>query len=122
MNLQKFDPYLNISSENLCAYQKSERHLHRYGFNNVFREIFKEKGMLFSTTSFESKIIEAIELTHLSWFVACKFRAKFKSRPSKSHLLFKWFIKAAKNFSRELQFDESNSKTAPSLVACGAYM
>jgi CTP synthase len=81
------------------AYQTSEiseRHRHRYEFNNEYREQFESNGLVFSGTSPDGKLVEVIENPALKWFVACQFHPEFKSRPSKSHPLFYGFMKAAK--------------------------
>lgn len=81
------------------AYQSleiSERHRHRYEFNNDYRTQFEESGLVFSGTSPDGHLVEVIENPALKWFVACQFHPEFKSRPSKSHPLFYGFMKAAK--------------------------
>lgn len=74
----------------------SERHRHRFEFNNKYRDQFEKNGLLFSGTSPDHNLIEVIENPSNTWFVACQFHPEFKSRPSKSHPLFKGFIEAAK--------------------------
>lgn len=74
----------------------SERHRHRFEFNNKYRDQFEKNGLLFSGTSPNHNLIEVIENPSNTWFVACQFHPEFKSRPSKSHPLFKGFIEAAK--------------------------
>ena len=80
------------------AYQSnqiSERHRHRYEFNNKYRDIFEKAGVVFSGVSPDKKLVEVLEIESHKWFVACQFHPEFKSRPSKSHPLFRDFIKAA---------------------------
>ncbi len=82
------------------SYQKeniSERHRHRYEFNNTYKPIFEENGMIFSGTSPMGDLVEVIELKNHPWFIACQFHPEFKSRPYKSHPLFHSFIEASKN-------------------------
>ncbi|MFC1751893.1 CTP synthase [Thermoproteota archaeon] len=76
----------------------AERHRHRYEFNNEFRSLFEEHGMEFSGVSPEETLVEVIELPDKQWFLACQFHPEFKSRPYKSHPLFRDFVKAAKNY------------------------
>jgi len=79
------------------AYQSSlisERHRHRYEFNNQFRKIFEENGMIFSGINPECDLVEIIELRHHPFFVGVQFHPEFKSRPLNPHPLFKAFIKA----------------------------
>ncbi len=73
----------------------SERHRHRYEFNNQYRAAFAEKGMTLSGLSPDSSLVEIVELKDHPWFLGCQFHPEFKSRPMDSHPLFKGFIKAA---------------------------
>ncbi|MBX7149515.1 CTP synthase [bacterium] len=75
--------------------QISERHRHRYEFNNIFRDAFQQAGMVFSGTSPDNKLVEIIELKDHPRFVACQFHPEFKSRPMAPHPLFHHFIEAA---------------------------
>ena len=75
--------------------QISERHRHRFEFNNAFRQQFQAHGMQFSGTSPDGSLVEIVELDHHPWFVAVQFHPEFKSQPTKSHPLFSGFIKAA---------------------------
>lgn len=74
----------------------SERHRHRYEFNNQYKKQFEEKGLLFSGTSPDGQLVEAIELPGHPFFVGTQFHPEYKSRPLKPHPLFLNFIKAAK--------------------------
>jgi len=76
----------------------SERHRHRYEFNNEYREIFKENGFVFSGVSPDKKLVEVIEIKEHPFFIGVQFHPEFKSRPTVSHPLFKGFIKAAKDY------------------------
>lgn len=78
----------------------SERHRHRYEFNNLFREKFKEKGMLFSGICPGKKLVEIIELKDHPWFIGVQFHPEFKSRPGRPHPLFREFVRAAVEFRR----------------------
>jgi CTP synthase len=73
----------------------SERHRHRYEFNNKYREIFMKKGMVFSGLSPDGRLVEIIELKGHPWFVACQFHPEFVSRPLAPHPLFRDFVRAA---------------------------
>ncbi len=73
----------------------SERHRHRYEFNNAYRDAFAQKGMALSGLSPDGTLVEIIELKDHPWFLGCQFHPEFKSRPLESHPLFKGFIKAA---------------------------
>jgi CTP synthase len=73
----------------------SERHRHRYEFNNKYRDAFAEKGMVLSGLSPDASLVEIVELKDHPWFLGCQFHPEFKSRPMEAHPLFKGFIKAA---------------------------
>jgi CTP synthase len=81
-----------------AAYQRediSERHRHRYEFNNAFKEKLIENGMVFSGMSPSGDLVEIIEIKNHPWFLGCQFHPEFKSRPMKPHPLFRAFIRAA---------------------------
>ncbi|MDR1701976.1 MAG: CTP synthase [Sporomusaceae bacterium] len=88
-------------AENTFAYQAYqdeiiyERHRHRHEFNNAYRDIVGEKGMVISGTSPDGRLVEIIELKGHPWFVATQAHPEFKSRPTKAHPLFKDFVGAA---------------------------
>jgi len=73
----------------------SERHRHRYEFNNNYRAEFDAKGMVLSGLSPDSNLVEIVELRGHPWFLGCQFHPEFKSRPMDSHPLFRGFIEAA---------------------------
>ncbi|MFQ5780902.1 MAG: CTP synthase [Nitrospiria bacterium] len=73
----------------------SERHRHRYEFNNLYRDKLEKAGMVFGGLSPDGKLVEMIELPSHPWFVAVQFHPEFKSRPQVPHPLFRAFIKAA---------------------------
>lgn len=73
----------------------SERHRHRYEFNNYYRELFAEKGMVICGTSPDQSLVEAIELPESKFFVGVQFHPEFKSRPTKPHPLFYGLLKAS---------------------------
>ncbi len=77
------------------AKQISERHRHRYEFNNKFRDVLAEKGLKFAGTSPDGSLVEIVELSDHPWFLACQFHPEFKSRPFEPHPLFRDFIRAA---------------------------
>jgi CTP synthase len=75
--------------------QVSERHRHRYEFNNQYRGQFSAHGMVFSGTSPDGKLVEVIELPEHPWFLAVQCHPEFKSKPTQPHPLFKGFVRAA---------------------------
>ncbi|MEW5785610.1 MAG: CTP synthase [Bacillota bacterium] len=72
----------------------SERHRHRYEFNNRYRAQFEERGMVFSGVNEDAGLVEMIELKDHPWFVAVQFHPEFKSRPHRPQPLFRDFIGA----------------------------
>ncbi|HHW45444.1 MAG TPA: CTP synthase [Clostridiales bacterium] len=78
----------------------SERHRHRYEFNNQYRELLEKYGLVLSGTSPDGRLVETIELSDRPFFVGVQYHPEFKSRPNKPHPLFKGFIKAALSHSR----------------------
>jgi CTP synthase len=73
----------------------SERHRHRYEFNNGYAEQLAQNGMVLSGKSPDGNLMEIVELKNHPWFLGCQFHPEFKSRPLDCHPLFKGFIKAA---------------------------
>ncbi len=72
-----------------------ERHRHRYEVSNTFRKRIEESGIVFSGTSPDGRLVEAMENPNCRFFVAVQFHPEFKSRPNRVHPLFDHFIKAA---------------------------
>jgi CTP synthase len=77
----------------------SERHRHRYEFNNEYAELLVNNGLVISGTSPSGDLVEIIELKEHPWFLGCQFHPEFKSRPMNPHPLFREFIRAALNHS-----------------------
>ena len=80
------------------CYQKreiSERHRHRYEFNNDYRQQFIDAGLTLSGQSPDENLIETVELTERDFFVGVQYHPEFKSRPNRPHPLFLGFIDAA---------------------------
>ncbi len=75
----------------------SERHRHRYEFNNEYKTAMEEKGMNFSGTSPDGSLVEIIELKNHPYFIASQFHPELKSRPDKPQPLFVGLLKAAIN-------------------------
>ena len=103
MRLGAYPCHLLKRSLSYKAYKKeeiSERHRHRYEFNNKYKKSFEKQGLVFSGINRENDLVEIIELKNHPWFVACQFHPEFKSKPDKAHPLFKNFITAALEFHR----------------------
>ena len=98
MRLGAYPCVLMPGSRAARAYNKpnvSERHRHRYEFNNFYREQLEQCGLKISGTSPDGKLVEIVELPDRDFFVACQFHPEFKSRPMDAHPLFRDFVAAA---------------------------
>ncbi len=73
----------------------TERHRHRYEFNNDFRELLQNCGLTFGGTSPDGRLVETVELTERPFHIGVQYHPEFKSRPNRPHPLFKGFIGAA---------------------------
>lgn len=80
----------------------SERHRHRYEFNNAYRDILTARGMKISGQSPDGQLVEIIEIEGHPWFLGCQFHPEFQSRPLEPHSLFKAFISASLKEKRSL--------------------
>ncbi len=78
-----------------------ERHRHRYEFNNAYRSILEEQGMIFSGINPDSNLVEIIELKNHPHFIGCQFHPEFKSRPTKAHPLFLSFVKSSMEYAKK---------------------
>ncbi|MBN1573662.1 MAG: CTP synthase [Deltaproteobacteria bacterium] len=98
MRLGAYKCVLTNDSLAFSAYKTStisERHRHRYEFNNEYKDEVKEKGMVISGVNPKRNLVEIIEIPGLKWFLGCQFHPEFKSRPNDPHPLFVSFIEAA---------------------------
>ena len=98
MRLGAYPCLLKKGTKTHRAYKKdniSERHRHRYEFNNKYKNNMKKRGMIFSGVYSKASLVEIVELKDHPWFIACQFHPEFKSKPDKPHPLFRDFIKAA---------------------------
>ncbi|MGA2781760.1 MAG: CTP synthase [Smithella sp.] len=85
----------------------SERHRHRYEFNNDYKKILTDKGLQITGASPDGRLAEIVEIKNHPWFLGCQFHPEFKSRPTKPHPLFGKFIEAA------LKHAKGKSKKSP---------
>ena len=84
----------------------SERHRHRYEFNNDYRESLSAAGLTLSGTSPDGRLVETVEVTSHPYYVGCQFHPEFKSRPNKAHPLFKGLVEAA--LKQKSEFSQNN--------------
>ena len=75
----------------------SERHRHRYEFNNDFRAQLINAGLVVSGTSPDDYIVETVEVPENDFYIGVQFHPDFKSRPNKAHPLFKGLVEASLN-------------------------
>lgn len=109
-----------ITTHDTRAYQaygaedisERHRHRHRYEFNNDFRSLLAEKGLVLSGLSPDGKLVEMVELPDHPWFLAVQFHPEFKSRPNRAHPLFRDFVAAAKDYSGGGARKEMNSSNS----------
>ncbi len=83
------------AAECYAAQDITERHRHRYEFNNVYRQQYAERGMQVVGTSPDGTLVEVVEVPSHPWFVGVQYHPEFKSQPTKAHPLFAGFIGAA---------------------------
>jgi len=77
----------------------SERHRHRYEFNNAYIDRLEAGGLIVSGTSPDGELVEMVEIKDHPWFLGCQFHPEFKSRPMDPHPLFREFIRASLAYS-----------------------
>ncbi len=110
MRLGDYKCVLNKNSRAYLAYGAStivERHRHRYEFNNDYRDVLTQNGLVLSGLSPDEKLVEIIELKDHPFFVASQFHPEFKSRPNHPHPLFRDFIAASLNKKKSLEMLKS---------------
>ncbi|PIZ95320.1 MAG: CTP synthase, partial [Candidatus Magasanikbacteria bacterium CG_4_10_14_0_2_um_filter_33_14] len=98
MRLGAYDCALRYDTKTYEAYKQdviSERHRHRYEFNNDYRDEMDKAGLQVVGVNPESCLVEIVELKDHPFFVGTQFHPEFKSRPMKPHPLFREFVKAA---------------------------
>lgn len=98
MRLGSYPCKLSQGSKAHAAYgsaEISERHRHRFEFNNDYRSKFEAAGVVFSGVSPDGELVEMMEVKGHPWFLACQFHPELKSRPMHAHPLFREFITAA---------------------------
>jgi CTP synthase len=103
MRLGSYPCEIKKNSKALAIYGKphiSERHRHRYEFNNKYLSDFEKNGMIASGINPENKLVEVIELKHHPFFVGCQYHPELKSTVLHPHPLFLHFIKAAITYSK----------------------
>jgi CTP synthase len=98
MRLGAYDCDLMDESKTAKAYgslQVSERHRHRFEFNEAYRKDMESSGLVIAGTHQATGLVEVVERADHPWFVGCQFHPEFKSRPGEPHPLFRDFIAAS---------------------------
>lgn len=104
MRLGGWDCDLVKNTLSYQAYGKKrirERHRHRYEFNNDFRDILTQAGLVIAGTTPDKQLVEIIELKDHPWFVGVQFHPEFTSRPAHGHPLFNSFIAASAKYAKK---------------------
>jgi len=81
----------------------SERHRHRYEFNNDYRSMFEQLGLKIAGTSPDGKIVEAVEIANHPFFIGVQFHPEYISRPLAPHPLFVEFIRVCKGKGKRIK-------------------
>lgn len=90
----------------------SERHRHRYEFNNDYRQQLMDAGLVIAGALPDDSLVEVVEVADHPWFVGCQFHPEFKSSPMKPHPLFDGFIGAAQTFAKQKNWTEQKTVKA----------
>ena len=101
MRLGKYPCMLDVNTNAYNAYNENliyERHRHRFEFNNDYRDIATQNGLVISGVSPDSKLVEIVEIKDHPWAVGCQFHPELKSRPNRPHPLFRDLVKKAKEY------------------------
>lgn len=101
MRLGAYPCLIKPHTNSYNAYRKTritERHRHRYEFNNGYKDLMESQGIVFAGTCPTNQLVEIIELKDHPWFVAVQFHPEFKSRPNEPHPLFRDFVAAALSY------------------------
>lgn len=120
MRLGAYPCIVEENSRTFEAYKTaeiSERHRHRYEFNNVYREMLTRNGLFLAGLSPDKRLVEIIEVPTHPWFVGVQFHPELKSHPTKPHPLFRDFVRAAVIYNSKkkepVTVDENRVKDTP---------
>jgi len=110
MRLGAYPAVLKKGTRSYDAYKSakiSERHRHRYEFNNKYRKDFEKNGMVLAGISPNNELVEIVEVVDHPWYVGTQFHPEFKSRPNRPHPLFRDFVGAVIRSSTLLTVNET---------------
>ena len=85
----------------------SERHRHRYEFNNTYMDPLQDAGLQIAGKTLDGTLVEVVEVPDHPWFIGCQFHPEFKSTPRNGHPLFKGFVQAANTYRAGNDRDDS---------------
>jgi CTP synthase len=111
MRLGAYPCVISENTRTWEAYQVKqihERHRHRYEVNNAYRDMLIDNGLTLSGLSPDGRLVEIVELAGHPWFVAGQFHPELKSRPTRPHPLFRDFVSAAVNYSKDRKGEALN--------------
>lgn len=112
MRLGAYNCELSPHSKAYQAYGKeviSERHRHRYEFNNKYKNEMEDKGFFIAGTLAGGDLCEIAEVTDHPWMVGVQFHPEFKSKPTEPHPLFQDFLQAALDYKKEKHENQQNA-------------
>lgn len=125
MRLGAYPCVLKPGTRAYAAYGRElihERHRHRFEFNNRYREVLEEAGLVISGLSPDGRLVEIIELRSHPWFVASQFHPEFLSRPNQPHPLFREFVAAAARVQRAGEIQQSRFVDASAAPAASSWV
>ena len=100
----------------------SERHRHRYEFNNTYMDPLQDAGLQIAGKTLDGTLVEVVEVPDHPWFIGCQFHPEFKSTPRDGHPLFTGFIEAANNYRTGNRREESRRQAGASGHVAGEAM
>src|SRR5262249_50518233 len=113
MRLGTYDCRLAAGTKAHQAYRSdvvAERHRHRFEFNNEYRGVFHNAGMIVAGTMLDGSLVAVLEVPELPWFVGVQCHPEFKSKPTKAHPLFREFVAAGLVHKAEKKADPGRSR------------
>jgi CTP synthase len=87
-----------VSAKAYGVKQVEERHRHRFEFNNAYRSLLQEAGLVYSGLSPDERLVEIAELSDHPFMLGSQFHPEFRSRPNRPHPLFRAFVEAAMRY------------------------
>ena len=95
----------------------SERHRHRYEFNNTYMDPLQDAGLQIAGKTLDGTLVEVVEVPDHPWFIGCQFHPEFRSTPRDGHPLFKGFVEAANNYRANNHREGTGERASEGTVA-----